>query len=272
MLPYIYIGEKAIPVYMICSVAGAAALFAASMIFAKKRGTIPPADIVYMLIYGGIGCLIGAKLLFVIVTVASADAALFAGKSFGEIVSCLLTLFALGGLVFYGGLIGAALGVLRYCKRFGLPAEEAFETITPAVPLFHFFGRIGCFAAGCCYGKEYDGVFSVTFENAVGAPNGIPLMPVQLFEAAGNLLLFLVLIALLRKNDQRLSLSGLYLICYAAMRFVLEFFRGDEIRGRALFFSVSQWISLAALAAGTAAAVNAVNKYRGRNKLTARNS
>lgn len=265
MFPYIYIGEKAIPVYMICSLTGAAALFLASLIFAKKRGTIPPADIVYMLIYGGIGCLIGAKLLFIIVAVASADVALFAGKSLGEIVSCLLTLFALGGLVFYGGLIGAALGVLRYCKRFGLPAEEAFETVVPAVPLFHFFGRIGCFAAGCCCGTEYHGRFFASFVNA----DGVPRVPVQLFEAAGNLLLFLLLAALLRKNDPRLSLSGLYLTCYGAMRFALEFLRGDEIRGRILFFSVSQWISLAALAAGTAAAVN---KYRSRNKLTARNS
>lgn len=266
MLPFIYIGEKVIPVYMICSLTGTAALCAVSVLLAKKRGIIPAEDIIFMLLYAGIGCLIGAKLLYLIVSV---DVYWLAGKSLKENLRYWLFLFSSGGLVFYGGLIGAALGALRYCTHFKVKAAESFETVVPSVPLFHFFGRLGCFAAGCCYGKEYGGVLSVTFENAIGAPNGVPLLPVQLFEAAGNLLLFAFLTVLYLKKIPRLSLSGLYLVCYAAMRFTLEFFRGDDIRGNVLSLSVSQWISIAAFAFGI---ILVVKKYFDREKLSQLNS
>ena len=266
MLPFVTIFGRTIPVYALMALVGAAALCGAAAFFARLRGKVSAEDTFYMLLYAGIGCLIGSKLLYLLVSV---DVYWLEEKSLKENLRYWFILLTSGGLVFYGGLIGAALGALRYCTHFRINAAEAFETVVPAVPLFHFFGRLGCFAAGCCYGMEYDGALSVTFENAIGAPNGVPLLPVQLFEAAGNLLLFAVLTVLYMKNFPKLSLPGLYLVCYAAMRFVLEFFRGDEIRGNALSLSVSQWISIAAFALGTAVIVN---KYRGRNKLTGRNS
>jgi len=266
MFPFIEIFGRQIPVYAIMALLGAAALCGASVIFAGLRGKTPAEDIFYMLLYAGIGCLIGSKLLYLIVSV---DVYWLEGKSLKENFRYWLVLLTSGGLVFYGGLIGAALGALRYCTHFKIPAGDAFETVVPAVPLFHFFGRLGCFAAGCCYGKEYDGVLSVTFEHAIGAPNGVPLMPVQLFEAAGNLLLFAVLTVLYLKALPKLSLTGLYLVCYAAMRFTLEFFRGDDIRGNALSLSVSQWISLAVFVFGI---VLIVRKYQKCKILPQRNS
>lgn len=248
MLPYFYIFGRAIPLYWLCAVAGGAASCGLAAFLAKKRGKIPAEDIFYMLLYAGIGCLFGAKLLYLLVSV---DTYWLAGRSFSDNMRYWYALIVSGGMVFYGGLIGAFLGALRYCLHFKIPVFEAVETAVPAVPLFHFFGRIGCFMSGCCYGIEYDGILSVTFTDAVGAPNGIPLLPIQLFEAAGNLLLCGILTALFMRNKPRLCLSGLYLVCYGAMRFGLEFFRGDSVRGSLLFLSTSQWISLAAICAGT---------------------
>lgn len=249
MLPFIEIFGKQISMYGVMAVVGAAALCGVSALLAKKRGIIPAEDIFYMLLYAGIGCLIGAKLLYLIVSV---DVYWFPEKSFRENLDYWLVLLTSGGLIFYGGLIGAALGALRYCVHFKIPVGKAFETAVPAVPLFHAFGRVGCFMAGCCCGKEYHGFLSVTFTRALGAPNGVPLIPVQLFEAVGNLLLFALLTALFLKNSPRVSLCGVYLTCYAVMRFALEFFRGDAVRGSALFLSTSQWISIAAFIAGMA--------------------
>ena len=256
MFPFIEIFGRQIPVYALMAILGAAAICVTAVILAKKRDCISAEDIFYMLLYAGIGCLIGSKLLYLIVSV---DVYWLDGKSLKENLRYWLVLLTTGGLVFYGGLIGAELGALRYCTHFKIPVGKAFETVVPAVPLFHFFGRLGCFAAGCCYGKEYSGVLSVTFENAIGAPNGVPLLPVQLFEAAGNLLLFTVLTVLYLKALPKLSLTGLYLVCYSVMRFTLEFFRGDDIRGNALSLSVSQWISLAVFAFGI---VLIIRKYQ----------
>lgn len=247
MLPYFYIFGRAIPLYWLCGVVGGAASCGLAALLAKKRGKIPAEDIFYMLLYAGIGCLFGAKMLYLLVSV---DVYWLADKSFSVNMRYWYALAASGGMVFYGGLIGAFLGALRYCKRFNIPVFEAIETVIPAVPLFHFFGRIGCFMSGCCYGIEYGGAVSVTFTDAVGAPNGIPLLPVQLFEAAGNLLLCGILTALFLRDMPHICLSGLYLVCYGTMRFALEFFRGDAIRGRLFFMSTSQWISAAAIAAG----------------------
>ncbi len=248
MLPFIEIFGKTIPMYAVMAFLGAGAMCGVSVLLAKRRGTVSAEDIFYMLLYAGIGCLIGSKALYLIISV---DVYWLEGKSFGENILYWATLLMSGGLVFYGGLVGAFLGALRYCTRYKIPFYESVEIVIPTVPLFHAFGRAGCFLAGCCYGKEYDGALAVTFEKSIGAPNGVPLFPVQLAEAAGNLLLFAVLTVLFLKNYPRVSLSGLYLVCYAAMRFVLEFFRGDVIRGGLLGISTSQWISVLIFAAGT---------------------
>lgn len=246
MLPFINILGKTIPMYAVMAFIGAAAMCGTSALLAKHRKTIPAEDIFYMLLYAGIGCLIGAKLLYIIVSI---DTYWFPEKSFGENMHYWAAILMSGGLVFYGGLIGAFLGALRYCVHFKIDFKESIRIVVPTVPLFHAFGRIGCFMAGCCHGIEYDGVFSVTYTHSPAAPNGISLLPVQLFEAAGNFLLCIILVILFVR-DTKVSLSGIYLSVYGAMRFSLEFFRGDAARGSFLSLSTSQWFSIIVLAAG----------------------
>ncbi|MCL1952665.1 MAG: prolipoprotein diacylglyceryl transferase, partial [Oscillospiraceae bacterium] len=106
---------------------------------------------------------------------------------------------------------------------------------------FHACGRVGCFCAGCCYGRE--AAWGIAFTHAPGAPNGVPLVPVQLFEAGFNLLLMAAILIFKPERRRPGLLLPLYLAAYAAARFVLEFFRGDSGRG-VLLLSTSQWISL----------------------------
>ena len=232
--------------YAVMVFIGAAVMCGAAVLLAKKRKTVPAEDIFYMLLYAGIGCLVGAKLLYIIVSV---DDYWLEDKSLKENMRYWAAVLMSGGLVFYGGLIGAFLGALRYCKHFKIDFRESMHIVIPTVPLFHAFGRVGCFMAGCCHGIEHDGIFAVTFTNSPAAPNGVPLLPVQLFEAMGNLALAVVLTVLFLRNAG-ISLGGFYLVCYGVMRFMLEFFRGDDIRGSVLALSTSQWISLLVLAVG----------------------
>lgn len=111
----------------------------------------------------------------------------------------------------------------------------------PAIPLFHVFGRVGCFLGGCCYGLPSAWGFVYRY-SPVAEANGVSRFPVQLVEAAWNLVLFLLLARLQRRGRDRLL--PLYLALYAPARFLLEFLRGDAYRGIFLGLSTSQWISL----------------------------
>ncbi len=105
------------------------------------------------------------------------------------------------------------------------------------MPLFHAFGRVGCFLAGCCYGKK--------LERTITILNGIRLerIPIQLIEAIFEFLLFIIL-TVIRKKDDNVNILRIYLMSYSAFRFLDEFFRGDEIRGIFFGLSTAQWISL----------------------------
>lgn len=156
-----------------------------------------------------------------------------------------------GGWVVFGGILGGILGGYLYCRWQKLSVLDYFDTALPAVALAQGFGRIGCFFAGCCYGAPTDSWIGITFTNSDFAPNGIPLIPTQLISSALDFLLFFFLIWY-DKNKQKRSgeTTILYLILYSAGRFVLEFFRGDAVRGSVGVLSTSQFIGLGTLAAG----------------------
>lgn len=253
MLPYIRLFDFDIPMYSVLAFAGAAAmsLFCVLQCRFPRRAQplIQPHDIFYMLLYAFISAIIGAKLLYL---VTSVEVYWLPQLSFWDNMKYWLLLISGGGLVFYGGLIGALLGALRYVVHFKAPVSAMLDLGFVGVPLFHAFGRIGCFMAGCCYGVEYHGALAVTFpENNLGnAPAGEELLPVQLMEAFLNLILWAVLLVIYRRTNRRWLTSGLYLTCYGVIRFILEFFRGDIIRGSIFSLSSSQFISVFIVAAG----------------------
>ena len=149
------------------------------------------------------------------------------------------------GFVVYGGIIGGIISVLIYCRIKKLHFLTYMDLVIPAVALAQGFGRIGCFLAGCCYGKVCDTIFSVYYTNPIGgAPVGVPVFPVQLMEAALNLVLFAILLIYTRKRIKAFSVLFVYLIGYSIVRFSTELMRDDEIRGIFLGLSTSQWISI----------------------------
>ncbi len=141
------------------------------------------------------------------------------------------------GFVYYGGLICGILTALLISRRAGWSFEAYSSALIPGLALAHGIGRIGCFLAGCCYGVNSNSLLSIQFPFLDER-----VLPVQLYEAV----IEFVLCALLIFNSlkRKTGLTELYILLYAPLRFILEFWRGDEIRGRFLLFSTSQWISL----------------------------
>jgi phosphatidylglycerol:prolipoprotein diacylglycerol transferase len=161
------------------------------------------------------------------------------------------------GGTFYGGVVGAIGFALIYLWVRKIPMLPLFDTYAFALPLGHAIGRMGCFMAGCCYGKPTTLPWSVTFtheaaERLVGTPLDIPLHPTQLYEATVEFLNFLFLIWLGRRQTFRGQILGTYLVLYGAERGTIEFFRGDP--GRTLMFhnavSLMQLVSVALFCTG----------------------
>lgn len=161
------------------------------------------------------------------------------------------------GGTFFGGLIGATLGSFLYLRRFpDLDFWRIADSAAPAIALGQAIGRVGCFSAGCDYGTPSSLPWAVTFTDAyaganVGVPLGIALHPAQLYESLGTLLLFLLLLWLHRRRGLPGTVIFAYFIGYGLLRFVNEFFRGDQIRdfvGELL--SLNQMIALGLILLG----------------------
>jgi phosphatidylglycerol:prolipoprotein diacylglycerol transferase len=151
-----------------------------------------------------------------------------------------------GGLVFYGGFIAALIVGLIYLKIKKMPLWRTTDIAVLSLALGQFFGRLGCFSAGCCYGKACNLPWAVTFTNPdTLAPVGIPLHPTQLYHAAGNLIIFFILLFFRRRKKFDGQLFWLYVILYVITRSFIEIFRGD-FRGEPVFgvLSVAQAIGI----------------------------
>jgi len=151
-----------------------------------------------------------------------------------------------GGLVFYGGFIGALLTALWYMRRKGLPLLKTADIMAPSIAFGQFVGRIGCFFAGCCYGKTCDLPWAVIFTHPESlAPKGVPLHPTQIYSSLNGLFIFFVLVGIRRIKGFEGQIFWTYVLLYGVTRSIIEHFRGDE---RGMFvegmFSTSQLIGL----------------------------
>ncbi len=152
------------------------------------------------------------------------------------------------GFVFYGSFLLAVPTMLWFFKKHKLDTFKMLDVMAITTCLVHMFGRLGCFFAGCCYGKPTESFLGVTYTDPLcfADPKGTPLHPTQLYE---SLFIALVMVFLLFLRDRRVfygQLFLLYLMLYAGGRFILEFFRGDTGRGFIIdnYISHSQFIGL----------------------------
>jgi phosphatidylglycerol:prolipoprotein diacylglycerol transferase len=192
-------------------------------------------------IYIIIAALVGAKLLLLVVDF----------DQFRSSPGDLLSLARSGG-VFYGGLLLAVVVAFWYIGRHKMPFWTTTDVFAPGIALGHVTGRLGCLAAGCCYGHPTDVPWAIVFTNPlaaanVGTPLGIPLHPTQIYEAGAELLILGILLFTEKKGRPYAGRTFWgYMLLYAISRFIIEYFRGDPRGVDPLFgiFSTSQFISL----------------------------
>ena len=212
-----------------------------------RRGGLNSDAVVNLGIVCGLSAIVGAKIMMYLIDIP------YYVRNPGEILS--LSSLQAGG-VFYGGLIAALIAAIIYMRRHHLPALPTADVFAPGIALGHGIGRLGCFAAGCCWGRPTKLPWGVTFTNPlaqelVGVPLGIKLHPTQLYESAAEFLIFGILYWRIRRRHAPGAVIGLYLILYSTIRFLVEFVRFHEQAnpfGGPL--NASQWISLALAALG----------------------
>lgn len=203
-----------------------------------RREGVPEDRIFDMAVYTVISALLGAKLLLIL-----SDPGYYIGHP-GQILSTLRS-----GGVFYGGFLFATIVSFAYLRRYRLPAWKVADLVAPGIAIGQAIGRLGCFSAGCCYGKPSSLPWAVTFRDVyafetVGTPIDLPVHPTQLYESLATFLIFVTLIVIRRRKRFDGQIFWLYAAMYSVIRFVIEFVRNDE-RGMVFgVISTSQFIAL----------------------------
>lgn len=175
-------------------------------------------------VYMALAGLLGSKLLLVF-TVWKSDS------------GHLRQLFSLNALfaggVWYGGLLLAltVCGLYAWWNKINFAALG--DAYSPGVAAGYALGRLGCFAAGCCWGKPTEAAWAVTFSDpysarVVGVPLGVGLHPTQLYSSLASALIFLLLVLLWRRRSFTGQIFAAYMMLYAVARFTIEFYRGDR--------------------------------------------
>jgi phosphatidylglycerol:prolipoprotein diacylglycerol transferase len=238
----ISIGSFYIPTYGVLVALGFLAGLFVTLRLARRAG-LPEDKITNLTVCCAIAGIVGAKLFMFLFDLPSyiADP--------GQIFS-LETLQAAG--VFHGGLILALIAGILYMRKRHLPAFRTMDVFGPGIALGQSIGRIGCFAAGCCWGKECNLPWGVRFRSDFAAPVPLnkTLHPAQLYESAADLIIFFLLYRYFRRPHREGNIIGAYLVLYSTARFIVEFFRYHE---QGLFgpFSITQWLALGLLALGS---------------------
>ena len=243
MFPEIHFLNKTIHAYMIMSLIGILACLFYIIQKAKKEKK-DDYNYIIVVLFGALGACIGGHLLYAIVNyklILSFFNNLDKITDLKILFQCLVEIF--GGNVFYGGLIGGIISAYITMKIKKMNIEKTNNFLTPIIPLFHFFGRLGCFLSGCCYGIESKIGFTYKY-SLVESANNVNRFPIQLVESFYNLIIFIIISILYKKKKMQGKLLYLYLLMYSVGRFIFEFFRGDSYRGFILGLSTSQFISI----------------------------
>lgn len=185
--------------------------------------------------------LLGARVLY------------FGLNLFRDLINDPLLFFRIweGGLVFYGGFLAALVVANLFSKKHEIPALTLTDALAAPLLLGQALGRLGCFSAGCCYGKETTSILGVVFTHPETlALKYAKLHPTQLYSSLGDFVLFGLTLLLARRSPKRGVLTSFYLVGYGVFRFLIEFLRGDDRGGFVGGLSPSQGIALLAVVAG----------------------
>jgi phosphatidylglycerol:prolipoprotein diacylglycerol transferase len=241
MLPrLIQIGTFYIPTYGVL----VATAFLTGLWLAGKLGRrvgLQPENVANLAIYCTLSGFLGAKLMMF----------LFDWDKYAADPKSIFTLETLQAAgVFHGGFLLALIVAVFYMRRNRMPVLTTMDVFAAPLALAHSIGRLGCFAAGCCWGNECTRPWAVTFRNPdahdiTGVPLNVPLHPTQLYESVAGALIAVWLLRVFRQPHREGAVFGQYLVFYSVMRFVVEFLRHHDqapLFGGPL--STIQWITL----------------------------
>lgn len=231
--------NKDIPFYGLTFVLGFTIAIITAMPKAKKY-SLPGVEIVVSAVFAGLGGVFGAKILAIITAIPSI-AEYYASTGTIPWLQLLQS-----GFVFYGGLIGGTVGLFLYCKIYKFKFAEYSDLYAGGTALGHAVGRVGCLFSGCCYGIETSGNFYVLYHSSIDSstPLNVRLLPTALIETMYLAIIFIMCEIIFYKTKKAGNSTILYALCYSVARFVLEFFRGDTVRGLLFGISTSQYISI----------------------------
>ena len=240
------IGHFVLPTYGVMAALGLISGLLLIVHLGRRQG-LDPEKLWNLGIIAVLSGIFGAKLLYII------NEAGYYRDHPGELFS-MATLQA--GGVWSGGVVLALILCIWYMRRNHMPILRTCDVFAPGLALGHAFGRVGCFAAGCCYGRPTNVPWAVTFHNPlaneiVGTPLGVPLHPTQLYEMVVELANCLFLVWLIKRKKFEGEILGTYLIIYGVARYFIEFFRGDPGRGQLIgFMTTTQGIALLLVVVG----------------------
>lgn len=236
MINDIHIGPITLHMYGIMIAIGYISAFLISEKRAKKQGLNP--DILYGIFWCAVfGGALGSKILYYTVNIR-------------QVIANPSIIFNFrNGWVVYGGIIGGVFASFLYCRIKKVDFVAYLDLVLPSVAFAQGCGRIGCFFAGCCYGRETESVLSITYSHSNFAPNGVKLIPTQIYSSIGDFAIAFLLMAYAKKKPAKGKVAAGYCVLYSVGRFIIEMFRNDY-RGEYGPLSTSQLISVFILAIG----------------------
>lgn len=203
--------------------------------YRAKKLEMKPEPVLDLAILCVVTGFLGAKLLFVLI-------------SFRQFLEDPFSVLGSSGFVVYGGIIVGVLAAMIYCRVKKLQFFQYFDLLAPSVSIAQAFGRLGCFFAGCCYGRETDLPIGVVFPENSFAPAGVSLIPTQLISSAGDFAIMAVLILFSKRAKYIGDVGALYLLLYGIGRFFVEFLR-TNVQGGLGILTTAQLISVVFVAA-----------------------
>jgi phosphatidylglycerol:prolipoprotein diacylglycerol transferase len=253
MFPDLFsIGPVTIHTYGILVALGFATAFSLTVRLSRSHG-LGFQQVVDMSLVGIVAGVVGSRLLFVLIHPSHFSAH-------------PLEIFKIweGGLVFSGGVIAVATAMFFYSRRHNISFLRIGDLWSPGVALGQAFGRIGCFTAGCCYGKPLDAPWSVLFTDPEAlAPLNIPLHPTQIYSALAGFLIAAILFMLRRRKNFEGRIFLWFLILHSTGRLLIERFRADyrgAVSGTEM--SVTQLVALVLLIVSVGALMALTSKRK----------
>jgi phosphatidylglycerol:prolipoprotein diacylglycerol transferase len=222
----LHIGRFVIPTYGVLAAAGLIIGLYICVRYAKREGLNEEQcwNMGVISIFAGIA---GAKLLFIVFSWSETT------DHWRQVFS--FNMLQTGG-VWYGGLIGAVTAGTIYTIWHRWPVLTTADAYAPGIAFGHSLGRLGCLAAGCCYGKPTDASWGIVFHNPIanrltGTPLNVRLHPTQIYEWAAEFAIFLLLVWMYKRRSFHGQIAATYLFLFGIARFVIEFWRDDPERG-----------------------------------------